>query len=97
MEGLIGLLVFGVLFYLMMRSGCGAHMVHGHGGAHGGPGAEGGGKDPVCGMQVAADSGYTKMHAGTRFWFCAKSCLEKFEADPGKYAPAGAHGDHHEK
>ena len=38
MEGLIGLLVFGVLFYLMMRFGCGAHMTHGHGhgGAHGG-------------------------------------------------------------
>jgi YHS domain-containing protein len=39
-------------------------------------------------MQVAADSGYTKMHAGTRYWFCSKACLEKFEAEPAKYAGA---------
>jgi YHS domain-containing protein len=91
MEGLIWLLVFAGLFYVMMRFGCGAHMVHGrHGGGSGhGDGAGGeGGKDPVCGMQVAADRGYTKMHAGTRYWFCSKSCLEKFEAEPAKYAGA---------
>lgn len=106
MEGLIWLLAFGAIFYLMMRFGCGAHMVHGHGpgGAHEGHGGEGGGKDPVCGMQVGADSGYTKMHAGTRYAFCSKGCLDKFEADPGKYAAAAAqdsghetHGGGHEK
>lgn len=97
MEGLIGLLVFAALFYLMMRFGCGAHMVHGHGGAHGGHGAEQNGRDPVCGMQVAADSGYTKMHRGARLRFCSKNCLDKFEADPGKYAPARAQGGSHEK
>jgi len=91
MEGLIWLLVFAGFFYLMMRFGCGAHMVHGrHGGGsshdHGAAGE--GGKDPVCGMQVAADRGYTKMHAGTRYWFCSKSCLEKFEAEPAKYTDA---------
>ncbi|HSD42571.1 MAG TPA: YHS domain-containing protein [Burkholderiales bacterium] len=87
MEGLIWLLVFAGLFYVMMRFGCGAHMVHGrHGGEHGAGGE--GGKDPVCGMQVAADGGYTKMHAGTRYWFCSKTCLEKFEAEPAKYAGA---------
>ena len=32
MEGLFSLLVFAGLFYFMMRFGCGAHMVHGHGG-----------------------------------------------------------------
>jgi YHS domain-containing protein len=37
-------------------------------------------------MQVAADRGYTKMHAGTRYWFCSKACLEKLEAEPAKYA-----------
>ena len=34
MEGLTSLLVFGGLFYLMMRFGCGAHSVHGHHGGH---------------------------------------------------------------
>jgi YHS domain-containing protein len=37
-------------------------------------------------MQVATDTGYTKMHAGTRYWFCSKACLEKLEAEPAKYA-----------
>ena len=37
MEGLGSLLLFAALFYFMMRFGCGAHMVHGHGGGgHGG-------------------------------------------------------------
>lgn len=29
MEGLFSLLVFGVLFFLMMRFGCGSHISHG--------------------------------------------------------------------
>ena len=32
MEGLGSFLLFAVLFFLMMRYGCGAHMMHGHGG-----------------------------------------------------------------
>ena len=35
MEGLLSLLLFAGLFYLMMRFGCGAHMVHGHKGHSG--------------------------------------------------------------
>jgi len=35
MRGLLTLLLYAGLFYLMMRFGCGAHMIHGHGG-HGG-------------------------------------------------------------
>ena len=43
MGGILWLLVFAVFFYLMMRFGCGAHMVHG---GHGGHGAgSGGGMD----------------------------------------------------
>ena len=29
MQGLVSLLLFAAFFYLMMRFGCGAHMVHG--------------------------------------------------------------------
>lgn len=32
MEGLLTLLLFAGLFYVVMRFGCGAHAVHGHGG-----------------------------------------------------------------
>ena len=56
-EGLLWFLLFGGLFYFMMRYGCGAHMVHGHG-EHTGHGiGEGGHTDPVCGMTVAVDQG----------------------------------------
>ena len=38
MEGLFSLLLFAVLFFLMMRFGCGSHMAHGgHGCQHGKP------------------------------------------------------------
>ncbi len=86
MEGLLWLLAFAAFFYLMMRYGCGAHMVHGHHGGHEIKGeTAAGGKDPVCGMAVGPDSGYTKAHAGARYWFCSKRCLETFEANPEKY------------
>lgn len=81
MEGLLSLLLFAGFFYLMMRFGCGAHGVHGHG--HGSP--EGKHKDPVCGMAVKPDQGYGKTHAGREYRFCSRSCLDKFEADPDQY------------
>lgn len=94
MEGLFSLLLVAVVFFLMMRFGCGAHIGHGgHGhqhGEHAGHGAaDGGGVDPVCGMQVATDSGYTKVHQGTLYHFCSRNCLDKFEADPQQYLEKG--------
>jgi YHS domain-containing protein len=99
MEGFGSLLLFAALFYFMMRFGCGAHMVHGHGGGghgeHAGHGGrsrvEGrGGKDPVCGMDVAPDQGYAKMHRGREYRLCSRACLDRFEANPDQYA--AAHG-----
>lgn len=85
MEGLGSLLLFAVLFYLMMRFGCGAHMIHGHG-AHGGAHpVEGMQRDPVCGMTVAAGEGYSKMHLGHPLRFCSKKCLDQFELTPERY------------
>jgi YHS domain-containing protein len=88
-EGLFSFLLFAGLFYFMMRFGCGAHMVHGHGShgehAHGGDGAVGSAIDPVCGMSVAADQGYTKSHQGRQYRFCSRACLDKFEANPEQY------------
>ena len=81
MEGLLWLLIFAGVFYLMMRFGCGAHMVHGH--DHGS--GYGDTRDPVCGMNVPADRGYTKVHEGTKYRFCSRQCLDRFEAEPGQY------------
>jgi YHS domain-containing protein len=100
MEGVFSLLLFAGLFYVMMRFGCGAHMVHGHGGHGGGEREEAshephapatsGSIDPVCGMEVAPDKGYTKMYEGRQYRLCSRACLDKFEANPQQYAaPAG--------
>lgn len=88
MEGLGSLLLFAVFFYLIMRYGCGAHMMHGGHGGHGD--ARGGGKgskyiDPVCDMEVETDKGYGKMYQSTLYRFCSKSCLDKFDSDPEQY------------
>lgn len=89
MRGLLTLLVYAAFFYLMMRFGCGAHMVHGHGGhddGQGGSGSRGSStKDPVCGMSVEPGQGYTKNHQGRLLHFCSRNCLDKFEAEPQRY------------
>jgi YHS domain-containing protein len=89
MSGLLTLLLYAGLFYFMMRFGCGAHMVHGHGGHEHGDqpdtAASGHTTDPVCGMPVAQDHGYTKVHEGRAYRFCSRACLDKFEADPQRY------------
>jgi YHS domain-containing protein len=95
MEGLLSLLLFAGLFYFMMRFGCGAHMVHGHGGHGEGretpePTAESASAlDPVCGMTVAANEGYTRVYEGRRYRFCSRVCLDKFEASPKGYVAGG--------
>ena len=88
MEGLLSLLLVGGLFVLMMRFGCGAHVMHGgHGHAHHGSSSAGeiDHLDPVCGMAVDPDAGYGKMHDGQLYRFCSKACLDKFETEPARY------------
>jgi len=85
MGGLGSLLLFAVLFFLMMRYGCGAHMMHGgHGKSHNKVKKE---KyiDPVCDMEVKDDEGYGKMHEGELYRFCTRNCLNKFDDDPVRY------------
>jgi P-type Cu+ transporter len=52
--------------------------------------------DVVCGMKVdpARAAGSTE-HAGKTYYFCGKGCLQRFQADPGKYLdPAYRPGMH---
>lgn len=45
--------------------------------------------DPICGMQFAPEKAAGKMeHKGQTYYFCNKSCLEKFRRDPEKYLSA---------
>ena len=90
MEGLLSLLLFAGLFYVMMRFGCGAHMVHGK---HTGHESTTKHIDPVCGMEVNAEQGYGKMHEGKLHRFCSRSCLDKFEVNPYQYLGPPARGE----
>lgn len=98
MGGLLWLLIWGLLFYVMMRWGCGAHMVHGHG--HGGGGGHAGHerhqsrtgpsvvaptKDPVCGMTVDEGSGYSHRYNGQEYRFCSTGCRDQFAAEPTRF------------
>lgn len=98
MEGLFALLVIAGFFYYMMRTGCGAHMVHGghmgHGDqdGHGALAAPAGpiapaakGRDPVCGMEVGPERGYSEVYQGNMYRFCSRDCLDKFDTQPQLY------------
>jgi len=80
MDGLLSLLLFTGIFYLMMRLGRGVHMAQGFNTNH---------IDPVCGMDVDVNLGYGKMYEGQLYRFCHRNCLDKFESDPDKYLNKG--------
>jgi len=43
-------------------------------------------KDPVCGMTVAPEKAAGKVeHAGKAYYFCSKSCAERFSREPQKF------------
>ena len=83
MEGLGSLLLFAAAFFLMMRFGCGAHMMHGHRGASDKDSSKH--IDPVCGKNVPPLEGYGKMHAGQLYRFCSRQCLDAFDDEPERY------------
>ena len=98
LKPLLSLLLWGLLFFFMMRFGCGAHIAggHGHHGRHGGTEGERLEKDPVCGMEVARETAKAAtVHKARTFYFCSASCRDKFEADPEKYASGPAREEHH--
>jgi YHS domain-containing protein len=44
-------------------------------------------KDYVCGMMIPKATSIKHTHEGADYYFCADACLEKFKAEPKKYAP----------
>ena len=88
MEGLVTLLIYAALIYFMMRFGCGAHMIHGHG-SHKHEDHNDAGDllfvDPVCGKDVQADQGYGVMHKGNLYRFCSRKCLDQFDTQPSLF------------
>jgi Cu+-exporting ATPase len=45
--------------------------------------------DPVCGMTVDPEKAAgSHEHGGTKYYFCSKHCLARFQAEPGKFLTA---------
>ena len=93
---LSSLLWFGLIaafFFLMMRGGCGSHVMgHGHhdhaGGTSGsGPGGTAAATaiDLVCGMQVETATAKTSVYRGTAYYFCSAQHRDAFENNPDSY------------
>lgn len=48
-------------------------------------------RDPVCGMEIEPQSAFAnREHMGQTFYFCSKSCVEQFDADPHHYVMTSA-------
>ena len=64
-----------------------AHHHIGHHVRGGGAPPQGTAIDPVCGMSVDTKTAkYTRAFGGSTWYFCSKHCLDKFAAEPERYA-----------
>ena len=98
MEALLYFAVWAAFIFLMMRFGCGAHVM-GHG--HHGPTKNGRedrsapdslrwvppkeDMDPVCGKTVRPENAKPSVHDGYVYYFYSRECREAFEAAPHLY------------
>lgn len=98
MEALLYFALWAGLIFLMMRFGCGAHVMgHGHGQRStrdkGAPQTRDPLRwkppetdvDPVCGKAVHTRKAKSSVHEGTVYYFCSPECRERFEAAPHLY------------
>lgn len=98
MEALLYFAVWAGLIFLMMRFGCGAHIMgHGKGNRPAQTKPEEAGDpevrwvppkediDPVCGKTVVTGKAKSSVDAGKVYYFCSRECREAFEAAPDLY------------
>ena len=67
------------------------HSLHSRRGdaGQGAPAPAGSAIDPVCGMAVDLTTAeYTHSYAGSMWYFCSQRCLDRFAAEPERYAEA---------
>jgi YHS domain-containing protein len=87
------LLFWAVLIFVMMRFGCGAHVMghHHHSRRNTPPGGNGEwippaqDRDPVCGKIVPTAGAKSSILKGPRLLFCSEEWRTKFEAAPRTY------------
>lgn len=104
MSALFYFLIWAAVIFLMMRFGCGSHILgHGHrkAGQQGNQGEPKGAEglrwippetdlDPVCGKTVRTSIARPSIHDGSVYYFCSRDCREIFEAAPQLYVGATA-------
>lgn len=99
MASILYFLLWAGLFVVLMRFGCGAHVM-GHGHRHG-DSPSGDPKsssndasrwvlpendvDPVCHMSVVTAKAKNAVYDGHLYHFCSQDCRGKFESDPSSY------------
>ncbi len=100
MDTLLYFALWAGIIFVMMRFGCGAHLM-GHGRGHGPNQAHHGNArpdgekrrwiapskdaDPVCGRAVSTDKAKPSFFDGYVYYFCSRECREVFEAAPDLY------------
>lgn len=98
MEQLTFFAFWGAAIFLMMRFGCGAHVMRRRRGASAGQ-SSGGPQantdlrwiapqrdaDPVCDKTIATAGAKSSVFDGRVFYFCSRECREVFEASPDAY------------
>lgn len=94
MGALLYFAFWALLIFVMMRFGCGAHVMgHGQHGAGSNRGADGDLRwtppdkdtDPVCGKTVNPSNAKPSVYDGIVYYFCSRDCREQFEAMPQSY------------
>ena len=111
MEALLYFIIWTGIFFLMMRFGCGAHVMgHGHGSEESRHHAWSSelcwippkkDRDPVCGKVVTTASAKPSVHDGIVYYFCSRECREQFEAAShiyvGDVTPDAGRKEHEEE
>jgi YHS domain-containing protein len=99
-------LVWAAVIFLMMRVGCGAHVMgHGHHQHRSSSGNQWDGSsrrwlppvesvDPVCGMTVQTKDTKSAVHEGHIYYFCSQDCRAKFEAAPAAHLKGAGNASH---
>jgi len=101
MDALIYFVVWGALIFLMLRFGCGAHVMgHGQHGAGDKNARRPAEKmrwvppetdiDPVCGKTVQTGIAKSSVFEGMVYYFCSRECRERFETASDLYAGPNA-------
>lgn len=97
-QSILYFLGWAAFFAIMMRFGCGAHVMgHKHRSTHGASGdreqaagdsgqSAGTIRDPVCGMEVTVSTASSAAYQGRTYYFCSSACRDKFEAAPTQYS-----------